>query len=247
MEGSFFMVMAATCTACVITTTGIYVINRFADWGRKNAIYFIAFAAGVLITVSFLRVIPKSFQMNSFAPIYLLAGFMFFHVLSRYLNVFMCKGENCGHNRGLNRVFGIIPAIGIGFHSFVDGMIYAVTFKVNAFMGAVTSIGMIFHEFPEGIVTFLFLVKSGFDTKKAVLYAFLIAAITTPLGAFVSWPFLGSISDSTLGILLSISAGALVYVGTTHLLPEVEEDHKKFSLLALAAGILVAVIIILTK
>ncbi len=51
----------------------------------------------------------------------------------------------------------------------------------------------------------------------------------------------------TLGIMLSISAGALIYVGATHLLPAVEKENKKYSLVSLAAGILIAVIIVSTK
>ena len=78
------------------------------------------------------------------------------------------------------------------------------------------------------------------------MYAFLAAAITTPLGVLVSWPFISKLSAPVLGILLSLSAGALIYVGATHLLPEVEEQGKMYSLLALAAGIVVAIIIILS-
>jgi hypothetical protein len=38
-----------------------------------------------------------------------------------------------------------------------------------------------------------------------------------------------------------MSAGALVYVGATHLLPQAEQEPKKYSLVALGGGILVAV------
>jgi ZIP family zinc transporter/zinc and cadmium transporter len=63
----------------------------------------------------------------------------------------------------------------------------------------------------------------------------------------VSYPFISRIDDTLLGALLSISAGALVYVGATHLLPQAEKEPRKYSLLALGAGILVAVIIVLSK
>jgi len=39
----------------------------------------------------------------------------------------------------------------------------------------------------------------------------------------------------------------LVYVGATHLLPQAEAEHKKYSLFALGAGFLVALVIILSK
>ena len=49
------------------------------------------------------------------------------------------------------------------------------------------------------------------------------------------------------GAMLAISAGALVYVGGTHLLPHAEHEPRKYSLVALLGGILVAVDIVLSK
>ena len=81
---------------------------------------------------------------------------------------------------------------------------------------------------------------------ESALYAFLAAALSTPLGALLSFPLIGIITRSALGILLALSAGALVYVGASHLLPQVERENKRYSLLALAAGVLVAAIIVLS-
>ena len=63
----------------------------------------------------------------------------------------------------------------------------------------------------------------------------------------VSYPYVSAINRSFLGALLAFSAGALVYVGATHLLPQSESEEKKGSLFALGAGIIVAFIIILSK
>ena len=242
MISRFWITMFAGIIACIVTTIGIYVINKFAKWGKKNIVYFMAFAAGVLISVSFMHIIPKSFEMCTYAPVFLLIGFLSLHLFNRFLETYVCAKKECK-----NYAFGMIPAFGIGFHSFIDGIIYSVTFSVSIFTGVLAAIGMILHEFPEGIVTYLLLIKSGFKKNKSTLYAFLAAAITTPLGALISWPFISRLTQPVLGILLSISAGALVYVGAAHLLPEVEKESKKYSLLALTAGILVAVIIILSK
>ena len=234
--------MLAGIIACIVTTIGIYVINKYASWGKRNIIYFMSFASGVLISISFVHIIPKSFEMSKSAPIFLLVGFLSFYIFNRFLNIFICNKD-----KSKNYAFGVIPALGIGFHSFVDGVIYSVMFSVSIFTGILAVIGMVLHEFPEGIVTFLLLVKSGFNKRKSSLYAFLAAAISTPLGALVSYPFISRLTPSVLGILLSISAGALVYVGATHLLPRVEEKSKKYSLLAMGMGILIAVMIILLK
>ena len=240
MNALFWLTTLASVLACIVTTIGIYVINKFAKWGKKNIVYFMSFAAGVLISVSFMHIIPESFEMNKSAPIFLLVGFLALYLLNRFINMFRCGEKNCKRF-----VHGIIPALGIGFHSFIDGIIYAVTFNVSIFTGVLAAVGMVLHEFPEGIITFLLMIKGGFKKNKASLYAFLAAAITTPVGALVSWPIISKLTLPVLGILLSLSAGSLIYVGATHLLPEVQKEDKKFSLLALAAGIVVAIVIIL--
>jgi len=205
-------------------------------------VYFISFAAGVLISVSFIHIIPKSFSMNSRAPIFLLVGFMGMYIINRFVSMFICHERDC-----TNLSIGLMPMIGIGLHSLIDGIIYSVTFNVSIFTGALAAIGMVLHEFPEGIVTFLLLERAGFSKKKSIIMAFLAAAISTPIGTLVSFPFISRIDQSTLGVLLAVSAGALVYVGATHLLPSVEKENKGFSLISLGAGIFVALLIVISK
>lgn len=239
---TFISVILASSLACVVTSVGIYIISQHEQWGRRYSAYFMSFAAGVLIAVSFVHIIPTSFQMNSVAPVFLLVGFMAVYLTNRFLNLYLCHKY-----ASADYAVGLIPALGIGFHSFIDGVIYAVTFNVSVFTGVLAAIGMIFHEFPEGIVTFVLLERGGVSRKKAVLYAFVVAALSTPLGTLVSYPFISSISQSILGLLLGLSAGALVYVGASHLLPAVENENKKYSVLALAAGMSVAIVIIISK
>jgi len=242
VNNTFIAVILASSLACVVTTIGIYVISKYEKWGREHSAYFMSFAAGVLISVSFMHIIPKSFQMNSAAPVSLLAGFLAIYLSNRLLNLYLCH-----EYERADYAVGIIPMLGIGFHSFVDGIIYSVTFNVSIFTGVLAAIGMILHEFPEGIVTFVLLERGGFSRKKSALYAFLAAALSTPLGTLVSYPFINNIKQSALGILLAISAGALVYVGASHLLPAVEKENRRYSVLALAAGVLVAVIIVMSE
>ena len=242
MENTFWTALGASTLAALVTLIGIYVIRRFERWGREHTIYFVCFAAGVLISVSFLHIIPKAFSMNPNAPFYLFAGYLSVHLFNRFINAFVCdKGPDAHYG------IGLVPMLGIGFHSFIDGFIYAITFTVSIFTGLLAATGMVLHEFPEGIITYLLLIKAGFRERTSLLLAFLAAALTTPLGMLVSYPYISRIDKPFLGALLAFSAGALVYVGATHLLPQAETEHKRYSLFALTAGILVAVVIIFSK
>ena len=88
---------------------------------------------------------------------------------------------------------------------------------------------------------------TGARMRILEILAFLAAALTTPLGMLMSYPYISRISQPFLGALLAFSAGALVYVGATHLLPQAETENKKYSLFALGAGVLVALIIVISK
>jgi zinc transporter ZupT len=242
MENTFWTALGASSLAATVTTIGIYVIRRFEPWGRRNTIYFVCFAAGVLISVSFLHIIPKAFSMNAKAPRYLFAGYIGLHLFNRFINAFVCD-KSSDERYGI----GLVPMLGIGFHSFIDGFIYSITFTVGIFTGILAATGMVLHEFPEGIITYLLLIRAGFRVKTSLLLAFLAAAVTTPLGMLVSYPHIRKIDETLLGALLAFSAGALVYVGATHLLPQAETENKKYSLFALGAGIIVALGIIFSK
>lgn len=243
MENTFWTALGTSLTAALVTSLGIYTIRRFADWGQRNTTYFMCFAAGVLIAASFLHIIPKSFAMNPQAPIWLLAGFLGLHLFNRFLTAFVCERDSESKDYAL----GVVPMLGIGFHSFIDGFIYSIAFSVSILTGYLATMGMVLHEFPEGIITYLLLVRGGFAERKAMIFAFLAAAATTPSGMLVSYPMISTIDRQTLGALLSLSAGALVYVGATHLLPRAEQEQKRFSLIALGGGVLVAVIIVMSK
>jgi zinc and cadmium transporter len=222
--------------AALITTVGIYVIRRFDTWGHKNTTYFACFAAGVLISISFLHLIPTALGMSEHAPIYILGGYLFMHFFSRFVTAHLCDKPHTQHY-----AIGLVPMVGIGIHSFIDGITYSVTFAVSTYTGFLTALGLILHEFPEGVVMFLMLARGGFSRPKAAFLAFIAAALTTPLGMVLSYPIVSQIDRPTLGILLSVAAGALIYVGATHLLPRTETEPKKYSLIALGTGILVAI------
>ena len=243
MESTFWSALSTSSLAAIVTTIGIYTIRNFVAWGERNITYFICFAAGVLISASFLHIIPTSLAMNDQAPAFLLLGFFSLHLFNRFITAFVCQKDPQKEQYGI----GLVPMIGIGFHSLIDGMVYSVAFSVSIFTGFIATAGMVLHEFPEGIITYLLLVRGGFKERNAMILAFFAAALTTPLGMLFSYPLISTIDRPVLGALLSLSAGALIYVGATHLLPKAEQEHKRYSFVALAGGVLVAVIIVLSK
>lgn len=75
MQNTFWTAFATSVLAAAVTSLGIYTIRGFAGWGTRNVAYFMCFAAGVLISATFLHMVPKALGLNSRAPAWLLAGF----------------------------------------------------------------------------------------------------------------------------------------------------------------------------
>ena len=75
----------------------------------------------------------------------------------------------CASGSLLPSSFGIVALLGIGLHSFIDGLVYSVTYSVSVFTGVLATTGMVLHEFPEGIITYLLLLRSGIRQRTALL------------------------------------------------------------------------------
>jgi len=243
MDNAFWAALGTSASAALVTTAGIFTIRRFAGWGQRNTPHFMNFAAGMLISAAFLHLVPESLDMIEAAPAGWLGGFVALLLFNRFATGFICERDP----EKKSYVIGLIPMIGIGIHSFVDGFIYSITFSVSLFTGYLATIGMVLHEFPEGLVTYLFLLRGGFSERRAMVLAFLAAAASTPAGMLLSYPFVSHIGTPMLGTLLAVSAGALLYVGASHLLPHAEQERKGQSVLAFGGGVLVAVLIVLSK
>jgi zinc transporter ZupT len=179
--------------AAVATTLGLLAIRRQKEWASRNATYFASFAAGVLIAASVLHLFPLAIGMASMAPLLALSGYFAMHAVNRFLVAYVCDRPGRA-----DFAIGLVPMIGIGFHSLVDGGIYAVTFSVSWATGVIAAAGMVLHEFPEGIVTYVLLRRSGFSDHSSFHWAFIAAGLTTPLGMVLTYPFVAELNHYRL-------------------------------------------------
>ena len=191
----------ASLAAAMIASLGLVAAVLRTGWAERNAAYFTAFAAGILVTTA-LTLLPSAAQANALAPFAALGGY-----LALYATGLLAQRTGAA----------IAPMVAIGLHSFADGVEYGVLFEHDAYVGLVASSGLIAHEFAEGVVLFAALRLAGLRVGSALLGAFLGAAVTTPLGAVASQPILAALDPSQMGLLLAGTAGALLYVGATHL------------------------------
>lgn len=239
LEGSTFTWIAIFSTsAAVVNAIGIFAIYKYKEWAVKAKTYFMCFAAGVLISVPLTFALPNAIGKNFYSGFAALAGFLYMFFSNKFIE---------RRTKQKSIAFGITAIEGIGIHSFVDGIIYAITFSASIAIGILSGIGLVVHEFAEGVITFSVLVEGKMSKKKAAWYAFFVAALTTPVGAFVAYPFVNMLNESVLGLALGFVVGVLIYVSASHLLPEARKYEKKHSNWAFLAGIILALFIVFTK
>lgn len=228
--------------AAFVTSIGLIVVSLRADWSARNADLFGLAAGGMLVTLTILHIAPEALARSGDAPFFLLIGFLGGLLLNQAMRlVAVPAGEPARAHPGL----ALTPLLAIAIHSFIDGVIYAVTFATSFESGLFAAIALIMHEFPEGVIAFAILRAAGVSNRMSFVWAFFAAAFTTPLGVIVSGPFMYTIGENVLGHLFALSAGLLLFVATGPLLAPARDETPTRSLAAIGAGVAIAVAIAL--
>ncbi|MBL7036296.1 ZIP family metal transporter [Candidatus Microgenomates bacterium] len=197
--------------------------------------YSVSFAAGVLVTVSLIGLLPEAVHIlgeNAFwvMTITFLSVFLFEHV---FFGIHHHDDEHHVRGKEFSTFFVIV---GDTIHNFIDGIAIAVTYFVSPGLGFVTALSTFLHEVPHEIADFGILLKSGWS-KKRIIIINLISASMTIVGALLVYFY----NDNTIlnGTLMAVSAGIFLYLGASDFLPKIETEGKnKFkSILPLVLGV----------
>lgn len=229
-----FNIFIYSFVAGLSTVAGVYLVKAYASWTKRNALYLISFAVGVILATAFFELLPEAVELNKLWPWAVFLAFISLYILEYAINIHYCHDPEC-----TVRQVGLISTLGIGFHSLLDGVIIGVGFEVNPAIGILTSVAVIFHELPEGVFTYTLLLHDNVPERRSLFYSWLVA-LATPFGAVVTFFLIKNVSESVLGILLGVAAGTFIYIGSADLIPE---THKKSTFFN-AALVLIGVIFV---
>ncbi len=205
--------------------------------------YLIAFAGGVLFSVSFLHLLPEAIETLIPLVVFLFFtfGFIVFYILERFLLWHHCHKKECP-----THPFTYLTLYGDGLHNFVDGVIIAGGYLSGITSGILVTMATIAHELPQEIGDFSLLLYGGFTKRKALFYNFL-SAFTAVIGYLFGFLLFSRLS-SVLPYLLAIAAGNFTYIATSDIIPELhkEVDTKKslISFFFFVAGFLIIVLMV---
>lgn len=230
-------ILASVFIVSIISLIGIFSLMLREALLKRILFILIAFAAGALLGVAFMDLIPEAMKKSPGANVfgYVLFGILSFFVLERFIFWRHCHDGKCDVH-----TFSYLNLIGDGIHNFIDGMVIAAAFLTDFALGIVTTLAIILHEIPQEIGDFGILIYGGFSKFKALLYNFL-SSLTAFIGA-ISTYFFYSYIENSITVLLALAAGGFVYIATADLMPELQKevDFKKsvVQLLSLIASML---------
>jgi zinc and cadmium transporter len=115
--------------------------------------------------------------------------------------------------------------IGDTLHNAIDGVAIAFAYLVNPAAGVVTAIAVAFHELPQEIGDFGLLLKSGWRRRK-IVYANVFSALTTIIAAVAVY-YSGQNFEGLVAPSLALSAGMLLYIALSDVLPSVHDNHPR--------------------
>lgn len=245
MQNNNFLPFLLTIVAGMTTMIGTFLIFT-KKTSNKILSCTISFAAGVMISVSIIDLIPESIEY--FKNIYQIKAVPFicllFIVIGIFLSILLDKmikkltdPNNVLYKVGLMSMFSLI------LHNIPEGIITFLTSTVDIKLGLTLALAIAIHNIPEGISISVPIYYSTKNRKKAILYTF-ISAFSEPFGALLAYLFIAKYINFTLmGILLSMTAGIMLYISCYELLPlAFQYPHKKRTFLFLIIGLLLMVL-----
>jgi ZIP family zinc transporter len=213
----------------------------------KNKLHLVmGFTAGVLLAVVSFDIFPEIIELikeNNFnsidAMIALVFGFLLFHILEKTLLIHHAHEGDYAEHR--HPQVGILSALALAGHSFMDGVGIGLGFQVNPAVGLLIAIAVISHDFTDGMNTVTLMLSN----KNTVANAkkFLLLDATTPILGAISTLFF-TVSAHFLVLYLGFFAGFLLYIGVSDILPEAHSKNSSFKLIGLTvSGVLLIFII----
>jgi ZIP family zinc transporter len=233
--------------------------------GRRSFGLLMGLTAGVMISLSFLELVNKAWELQGFwtatvgfgagAVVMLLIDVWIPHI--RFGELEMRAGEQadpraaeCGGRRrrrrrwfgGENRIVnpkllrtGILLVVGITIHNLPEGMAVGAGYMHAPAFGLLIALAIMLHNIPEGIATALPLCESGVCKRNAFLTS-LFSGMTEPLGALIAAFFL-QFFQGLVPFALAFAGGVMLFITLDELIPAAREHgHEHFTAVGIILG-----------
>jgi len=189
-----------------------------------------SFCAGALVTGALLNVIPESLELleasqSGFSAEHLLLacslGFLVFYLFEHAVHRDHRDGPNSICNP--RQEVGTWGALGIGIHSFFDGVAIGGAFQAGNEMGWVVAVAVMIHKIADGASSVGVMLSTRHSMAK-IITVLAITAIAPLIGTMVQSALV--IPASMLALILGWFSGIFLYLGAACLLPAARETRQ---------------------
>ncbi|HHY14374.1 MAG: ZIP family metal transporter [Firmicutes bacterium] len=195
--------------------------------------FTLAFGSGVLLAVLSFTLMHEAYSfsgplLTSFAFV---TGGLFFYKLVIYLEKHLAEGVSFIVGTALDDIPETL-SMGIGFASGDN-------------LGIILALSVFLHNLPEGISSTNELVNEGGISKRKAMGLSILLGVLSPFTALIGYYFLRNISELWLGIIMSFSGGAILFMTGADMIPKASELGSRTENLGILFGFLAA--FLLTK
>ena len=228
-----------------VTAVGASFVIFFKTINYNLLNLMLSFAAGVMMASSFFSLIVPSIELsehlytNNFVipTLGFLSGIAFIILADLLLTKLL---KNASNKTTKKRTMLLVGSITL--HNIPEGMCVGVAFASVAFglegatlMSAIMlTFGIALQNFPEGVAVSLPLKKESVSAKRAFFIG-QASGMVEPVSSLIACVFV-IIIRNILPFLLTFSAGAMIGVVVSELIPEAQSYNKNLSTLGLAVG-----------
>ena len=251
---AFWLAVISSLCCWLFTALGALIVVFFKKVNATVMNILMGFSAGVMIAASFWSLLSPAIEMGTalgyipwlFPAIGFVLGGGFVLGAAKLLDG-AADTEKCGVDKSRKR--GILLVASITLHNIPEGMSVGVAFGAiavasnsSAVIGALTlALGIALQNFPEGAAVSLPLRRDGMSRLKAFTLGQL-SGIVEPCATVLGY-LLCTVVKAALPFCLSFSAGAMIAVAASELIPEGCGANKYLASLGCIAGFTVMMLL----
>lgn len=237
-----------------VTALGAAAVFFFKNVNRRVMDVMMGFAAGVMIAASFFSLLSPAIELSEqlgyipwlYPSLGFLAGGIFVVGASKLLDRAL-KMKHNNKNQSVKRSVMLVSSITL--HNIPEGLSVGVAFGAMALgipgcdiIGAVLlALGIGIQNFPEGASVSLPLRRDGHSRLKSFAMG-QASGLVEPIASVIGY-FLAVAIRAVLPFALSFSAGAMIAVVASELIPESSKESKNAAVLGCVVGFIVMMLL----
>ena len=200
-------------------------------------------SAGLLLGLVAFDLLPEVFHATEtelfhvpVVSVAIIGGFLALHILEQFAGPHEPAESDYGHDHNHTaNIAGTLGAIAMGGHVFLDGVALGVAFQVSNALGYAVFFAILVHAFSDGLNTVSLLIKSGHWTRRGK-WLLAVDGLARISGAALGTALV--FNEANVAIYLAVFSGMLIYLATSHILPEAHSRHpSRLTLIATLAGV----------